>query len=212
MKRRTPIFTIVCAVILTLSFFLMSCTTSEDGEDGTSIIWLGSLATPPENPELNWAYYNTTDGIAYIWDGDSWEILVQDGQNAVSLNVQGVIAPNDYLSLQHNLGRDDLTFTAQFVKYGYVYDCEEYGNIFGYEGELIIAPTVFESVTTYYISATALSNGNFAIAYRDRGTLGYGTFVICGKPHLALEKVNNNEVRLWNYTLETLEMMLSVNQ
>lgn len=50
-----------------------------DGADGISIVWQGSLASAPENPELNWGYYNTTDGKSYIYDGDSWEIIAQDG-------------------------------------------------------------------------------------------------------------------------------------
>lgn len=49
--------------------------------------WKGELSTPPSNPELNWAYYNTIDGKSYIWDGDSWEILAIDG------DVKKVITP-----------------------------------------------------------------------------------------------------------------------
>jgi ABC-type branched-subunit amino acid transport system substrate-binding protein len=51
----------------------------DDGTDGISIVWKGSLGSAPINPETNWAYYNSTEGMAYIWDGDSWEILAQDG-------------------------------------------------------------------------------------------------------------------------------------
>ena len=50
-----------------------------DGTDGVSIIWQGSLAAAPESPSLNWGYYNTTDKKSYIYDGDSWEIISQDG-------------------------------------------------------------------------------------------------------------------------------------
>lgn len=50
-----------------------------DGADGISIEWLGSLASAPLSPTLNQAYYNTTDGISYIWDGASWQIVAQDG-------------------------------------------------------------------------------------------------------------------------------------
>jgi hypothetical protein len=51
----------------------------EPGLNGISITWFGSLATPMASPELNWAYYNTTLGISYIWDGSAWQILAQDG-------------------------------------------------------------------------------------------------------------------------------------
>ena len=116
MKVRTTVFTILCAALITFSFFAISCTTDE----------------------------------------------------ATSLSVSGMVAPYDHLTLQHNLGTD-------------------------------------------YISTMILNNGNFAISYQDVNNSMNGTFVIYGKQHLALEMISNNEVRLWNYTKETLEMMLSVN-
>ncbi|MCP4992327.1 MAG: hypothetical protein GY934_00870, partial [Gammaproteobacteria bacterium] len=39
-------------------------------------------------------------------------------------------------------------------------------------------PTVFESASTYYTSATTLQNGNVLISYTDNGNSNYGTFVI----------------------------------
>jgi hypothetical protein len=50
-----------------------------DGADGVSISWQGTFTSHPENPELNWAYYNSTDGKSYIYDGAQWQILAQDG-------------------------------------------------------------------------------------------------------------------------------------
>jgi len=41
-----------------------------------------------------------------------------------------------------------------------------------------VSATVFESATTYHISATTLTNGNTLIAYKDSGNNQYGTFVI----------------------------------
>ena len=41
--------------------------------------WKGGLSSAPSSPEQGWAYYNTTDGISYIWDGKSWEVLARDG-------------------------------------------------------------------------------------------------------------------------------------
>lgn len=49
------------------------------GENGISIVWLGEMVSAPSDPLLNNAYYNTTDKISYVWDGDSWEILAKDG-------------------------------------------------------------------------------------------------------------------------------------
>lgn len=53
---------------------------------GQIIVWQGSLAAAPSNPQLNWAYYNTSTGIAYIWDGDSWEQLAADGADGTNGN------------------------------------------------------------------------------------------------------------------------------
>jgi hypothetical protein len=67
----------------------------EDGTDGISVIWQGVFYSHPENPEVNWAYYNSPDGKAYIWDGDSWEVLAANGQNGAngtSIAWQGTLA------------------------------------------------------------------------------------------------------------------------
>lgn len=49
------------------------------GTDGTSIIWKGDSASAPSNPETLWAYYNTTNKKAYIYNGSSWDIMSVDG-------------------------------------------------------------------------------------------------------------------------------------
>lgn len=49
------------------------------GANGISIQWLGSLDAPPANPQLNQGYYNNVLKVSYIWDGDSWEVISQDG-------------------------------------------------------------------------------------------------------------------------------------
>lgn len=49
------------------------------GQPGISLNWLGQFTSAPTSPNLNDAYYNTTDGISYIWNGATWEIVAQDG-------------------------------------------------------------------------------------------------------------------------------------
>ena len=53
----------------------------KDGTDGLSIIWKGELVAAPENPKLNWAYFNTTTGCSYIWNGKKWDMLAKVGAN-----------------------------------------------------------------------------------------------------------------------------------
>ena len=48
------------------------------GTNGTSVNWLGTLASAPVSPSMNDGYYNSTVGISYIWNG-SWNIIAQDG-------------------------------------------------------------------------------------------------------------------------------------
>ncbi len=49
------------------------------GNNGISLNWLGTLAANPGSPSLNDAYYNSNDGVSYVWDGSSWQIIAQDG-------------------------------------------------------------------------------------------------------------------------------------
>ena len=51
-----------------------------DGIDGISIIWKGVYVSAPEDPELNWAYFNLMDGSSYIWNGYKWDYLAKGGK------------------------------------------------------------------------------------------------------------------------------------
>jgi hypothetical protein len=62
-----------------IALSLLKGTDGSDGADGISIVWKGTLSSPPENPQINWAYYNSVEGKSYIWDGLSWNIMTQDG-------------------------------------------------------------------------------------------------------------------------------------
>ena len=44
------------------------------------LLWKGSSATAPSNPQLGWAYYNTKDHTSYLYDGSNWQPFVYDGQ------------------------------------------------------------------------------------------------------------------------------------
>jgi hypothetical protein len=53
-----------------------------DGSSG--LLWQGSLDAAPENPKVNWAYYDTTNKTSYIHDGTRWEILAISGQDGTN--------------------------------------------------------------------------------------------------------------------------------
>ena len=78
------LFPIVMLVAVIPTLLAIGCTGAQgiqgpQGDSGISINWLGSLAAIPDSPQLNDGYYNTATGKSFIWDGDSWEILAQDG-------------------------------------------------------------------------------------------------------------------------------------
>ncbi len=53
----------------------------DPGKDGASIVWLGSYSssTVIPNPKYLNAYFNTTDGCSYIYDGNGWRLLARAG-------------------------------------------------------------------------------------------------------------------------------------
>ena len=55
----------------------------------SSFIWQGSFAVSPANPEKYWAYFNTTDGCSYIYDGEKWTLLAQAGKDGADGNGGG---------------------------------------------------------------------------------------------------------------------------
>ncbi|MBP5449526.1 MAG: SUMF1/EgtB/PvdO family nonheme iron enzyme [Spirochaetales bacterium] len=83
-----------------LAVCLVCCTTEagsagangkdgKDGQNGIGITWMGSRDYPPDNPQLNWAYYNYQERISYIYDGTSWQILAEGGEQGISISWMG---------------------------------------------------------------------------------------------------------------------------
>ena len=54
--------------------------------------WLGTFAVAPGVPNSNDAYYNSTDGMSYIWSGSSWQLVAQDGAVGAT-GPQGAMGP-----------------------------------------------------------------------------------------------------------------------
>ena len=44
-----------------------------------SLIWVGSFEQHPLNPESGWAYYNTCEGVSYVYTDTGWQVIAHDG-------------------------------------------------------------------------------------------------------------------------------------
>ena len=55
-------------------------------------IWKGSLSQDPSDPEVGWAYYNTTVRKSFIYDGTSWQIIAQDGIDGLGISWKGELS------------------------------------------------------------------------------------------------------------------------
>lgn len=53
----------------------------KDGNDGLSVVWQGDSPNPPSNPQKNWAYRDTDNGVVYIYNGTAWALMVADGSD-----------------------------------------------------------------------------------------------------------------------------------
>ena len=94
--------------------------TSQNSDDKNySFIWQGSSATPPANPEKYWAYFNTTDGSSYIYDGEKWTLLAQagkDGEDGTNGN-GGEASVEHKIIYELNGGTNNLENPNLFLEY-----------------------------------------------------------------------------------------------
>ena len=103
------------------------------------------------------------------------------GAVTTDLVASGTVEHGSFLTLTHNLSRDDLTFTGQFLKGSYIYDYTEYSDYFG-EGYVMIGdPVVFTTAKTYSVSTTTMTSGKTLFAYNDVNNSYYGNFLISGE-------------------------------
>lgn len=54
---------------------------AKDGLNGTGIDWKGMHDVAPAEPKTNWAYYDSVQKKSFIYDGQDWQILSQDGKS-----------------------------------------------------------------------------------------------------------------------------------
>ena len=77
----------------------------DTGDDGTSINWRGSYSSASSiyNPQKLDAYYNTTDGCSYIYNGSQWQILAAKGGQGDSIRWRGSYSSSSLISSPKNL-------------------------------------------------------------------------------------------------------------
>lgn len=51
----------------------------KNGVDGLGVEWKGESVNPPSNPQKNWVYRDTDNGVVYIYDGTAWKVMTYDG-------------------------------------------------------------------------------------------------------------------------------------
>ena len=67
-----------------------------------NVVWLGSLSGNPPSPTTNQAYFNTSAGKPYIFDGYSWQFMSQD----VSTYSKNMVEENNRMRPRKNIGND----------------------------------------------------------------------------------------------------------
>jgi hypothetical protein len=65
---------------------------SDSGDTGAMMIWKGSFAAAPENPEQNWVYYNSADEKLYVYDNGLWVTLSQNSDSGAMMIWKGSLA------------------------------------------------------------------------------------------------------------------------
>jgi len=85
-----------------------------NGTNGLSIVWKGSLSSAPGSPVTNWAYYNTSTLIAYIYDGSTWQTLYS-ANFPTGRTASYVFATSDALASDKAQANQVLTGTADNV-------------------------------------------------------------------------------------------------
>ncbi|MBR6061198.1 MAG: SUMF1/EgtB/PvdO family nonheme iron enzyme [Spirochaetales bacterium] len=151
----------------------------QNGNDGISILWKGSLTSAPSDPTMDWAYYNTTDRKSYIYDGSSWKILVQDGTNNM-IDESGDTIPSYMIIFSANGGKGRMgkmvceigktydvpkcEFNApnpkmKFVGWDLIKYQKTFSNLSETDGDIVVLTAMWKDTGRYKVA----ENGNLII-------------------------------------------------
>ncbi len=129
--------------------FALTLNEQENNFSLVSIIWKGAFSNSSEleNPQYLWAYYNTTDGCSYIYDGTTWCLLASAGTNGkdginskitITYELNGGSLTSD-APLIHIYGTE--TFLSEPVRDGYYFEGFYYEEDFSGESITILDDT-----------------------------------------------------------------------
>ncbi len=148
----------------------------EQGEQGVSILWHGERSEAPSNPQLNWAYYNTTDRKSYIYDGSEWQTLAKDGQDVTT----DVRVPSYTIIFSANGGKGKMSkmvcgigktydvpkceFTVpnpkmKFVGWDLIKYQKTFSNLSETDGDIVVLTAMWKDTERYKVA----ENGNLII-------------------------------------------------
>jgi hypothetical protein len=149
------------------------------GADGISIIWKGDLSSPPSDPEVNWAYYDINQNTAFIWNGASWDILIQNQPTDIeSLSPELIMDGQDYRRSIEFDGSDYAKKTDLLTpqEKQYLDELISSGALDRIYWSVIITTTQVGSITTdrvylNIIPDTLTTSGNWKITHSDGSVL-----------------------------------------
>lgn len=104
-----PSFIVIIQLIIIIAFFglligfITGCSdTNASDVNGLAVIWLGESSSAPVTcsaDHINNAYYNSADGISYICNGSTWDILAKNGIDetvyVVNQTTSGTVLKNE---------------------------------------------------------------------------------------------------------------------
>jgi len=84
--------------------WLVMSTPGMDGISGKSadpLEYKGEFLEPPLNPSTNWIYRNTDDNKVYVYSGNTWKLMTQDGDSGID-GIAGENGSSVYISYHNN--------------------------------------------------------------------------------------------------------------
>lgn len=208
-------------ILLTVSILLSALMTGckKETEEITKIEyvvpeWKGSLDEEPSNPHAGWAYYNTKVRQSFIFDGNSWQIMAQDGkdgENGTGIVWKGELS-NEPSTPQYNWAYYNTVDGNSYIFNGSTWDYLAKSGKNGTSGILLWigmseqAPVNPSEGWAYYNTldkcSYIYSNGSWQILAKDGVSIVWkGTLAVAPsspKPYWAYHNLTDQTSYIWN--------------